>query len=148
MVFNDLGLLFKILPPEERSVVLTTEVDNITDTDIKLYHKDIGFPKNIYIQERFVRLKYSPHALEASETDRYGKITLPQSLMIKRDEVIEIETEKNKLSKFVLRRPYNETHDLIIVLLLKSNKVKTVWLNAKSDIHQTLDETKYENIKK
>ncbi len=142
MVFNDLGLLFNILPPEERSVEIP-----IVNIATKLYHKDLGFPKNLYIQEKFVRLKYSPHALKASTTDRYGVIILPQSLMIKRDEVIELETVDNKLNKLVLRRPYCEKYDLIVVLLVKEKKVKTVWLNDKNDIHQTLNEELYEKVK-
>ncbi len=139
MTIEELGILFNIKPQ--------AKVDNIVGdiTDIKLYHKDIGLPKNIYIQEKFIRLKYTPHALKEASSDRYGEIKLPSSITIKRSEVIEVETINNKLNKLVLRITYNETHDLIIVILIKGNKVKTVWLNSKDDIHQTLDESKYES---
>lgn len=55
-----------------------------------------------------------------------------------------MEFYEGKLNKMVLRRPYNESLDLIIVLLVNGNKIKTVWLNSNKDAHQTLDVSKYE----
>lgn len=132
-------------PRIKRENVIINDVNtNGNNIDIvKLYHKELGFPKNIFIQERFVRLNYSYHSLKASLSDRYGKIDLPENITIRRNEIIELETLNDKLNKLVLRTSYNDNFDLIIVLLIQGSKVKTVWLNEKSDSHTTLDASKY-----
>ena len=48
------------------------------------------------------------------------------------------------LSKVVYRVNYSDTHDLIVVVIPERWFVKTVWLNAKSDKHQTLNKNRYE----
>ena len=90
-------------------------------------------------------LDYSPHALDAALDDRYGNIVnLPKSLDTSKAQVVEVEMQGSKTTKVVYRIPYNEEYDLIIVLIPDRRFVKTVWLNKNSDLHNTLDASKYD----
>ena len=88
---------------------------------------------------------YSYHAIKASENDRYGKIQLPINLNVDSALLVEMEVANGVMVKGVYRVPYDNQCDLIIVMLV-DGKVKTVWLNYKSDKHHTLDKSKYQNI--
>jgi hypothetical protein len=93
-------------------------------------------------------LRYSQHAMQAAKNDRYGEIDLmkiPRSVKIERGQVIEVETDDltGQIRKFVVRRPYDEKRDIIIVFLVPDGTVKTVWFNLKSDTHRTLNRGRY-----
>lgn len=107
-----------------------------------LYHRDIGFPKSVKHMEGRIMLSYSSHAFNASKDDRYGKITLPKSLNVDLADLVEIEVVGNSVVKGVYRTQHNDKFDLVIVIL-NTGFVKTVWLNAKDDKHRTLDHSKY-----
>lgn len=113
-----------------------------------LFHKDIGLPISPNRIIFHAQLKYSNHALKAAQNDRYGKINLPETLNTKLDNVtlIELETKNGKPFKGVYRMPYNDKHDIVIVLLYETRLVKTVWLNSKTDAHKTLDVSKYTKL--
>lgn len=110
-----------------------------------LYHRDLGFPKNLKlpIGQTFL-LSYSYHATEAARQDRYGAISLPKHLVIKKEEIVEVEIEKSVAVKLVMRVHFSETLDLCLAILIQDQKVKTVWLNKKEDVHKTLNKNKYE----
>lgn len=111
-----------------------------------LYHKNLGFPKNISNWDevkRFYYAKYSFHAQNAAENDRYGKILLPRMIDFTNAEIIEIETEGNLVIKCVGRIPYNKDFDLVVVIIPQNSFVKTVWLNSKTDKHLTLQKWRY-----
>lgn len=112
-----------------------------------LWHKDIRIPAEAYQQIKAqpvdVVLSYTFHALEASQTDRYGKIELPATINWSDAEVVEIEVVAGKVFKVVARLHHDSKNDLVIVVLLNGYKVKTVWLNRKNDKHRTLDISKY-----
>lgn len=108
-----------------------------------LYHYSIGFPD----VERFsgiMKLEYSYHALNASNDDKYGMITLPNilDLLDTSTRLIEMEVTNGIMSKGVYRVKYDKTYDLVLVVL-RNGRVKTLWLNSVSDKHVTLDRSKY-----
>lgn len=109
---------------------------------VKVYHKDIGFP-NLPMRDTLITLTYSKHALREADNDRYGKIKLPRQVMLKRENLIEIQMNGPKVVCLVTRQPYSKEHDLVIVLNTGDNFVRTVWLNRVDDLHETLDESKY-----
>lgn len=63
-------------------------------------------------------------------------------------EIVEAEFDNGVLVKIVVRKRYNSTHDICYVLRYDFNTNKpiliTVWLNAITDDHITLDESVYE----
>lgn len=107
-----------------------------------LYHTEIGLP-NVSLPEGLIRLEYSRHAMEAATNDRYGEIYLSSLLDTKEAKVIEISVENGIIEKILYRTRYNDSHDLCLVVIPGVNRVKTVWLNKRSDKHSTLDRSKY-----
>ena len=108
-----------------------------------LYHYKLGFP-DVVLPTDPLQLVYGNHARHAASGDRYGTIKLPESVHIHTCQIIEMEVYYPRVVKLLLRLPYDEINDLCIVVLLKGNFVKTVWLNRKTDWHQTLDKGKYQ----
>lgn len=122
-----------------------TWYNNNNNNDTKLYHADLGIPQNAQTQHGQMLLDYSPHALNAALDDRYGNIVnLPKSIDTSKAQVIEVEMNGSKTTKVVYRIPYNEEYDLVMVLLPDRRFVKTVWLNKNTDLHNTLDTSKYD----
>lgn len=112
----------------------------------KLYHKDIGFPKGANLPHGFspvVRLRYGPHAREAANNDRYGRLELPQAIDIRKGELFEVGITGNTVTKMGVRMPYSDRIDLIVVFSPADGFVRTVWANEKGDKHRTLDRTRY-----
>lgn len=116
---------------------------------MKKFHAELGFPSTLIIPDRKeLKLFYTYHALSASKTDRYGVIKLPETIVLNKSEIIEIESFDCVIStKVLIRTSYSDDCDLCMAILLGENKVKTVWLNKKSDKHKTLDASKYSAIK-
>lgn len=111
-----------------------------------LYHKDIGFPEDIHLPRGFspvMDLNYGSHARMEAMQDRYGEIRLPHRIDVRKGQTIEIGVTGKEVTKMVLRFSYDETRDIIIVLMPKTHFVKTVWFNLKTDQHKTLDHSKY-----
>ena len=115
----------------------------------RLFHAQKWLPPET---ERYIGkvygLKYSQHAIQAAQDDRYGKIDLkllPNSVRIEKNQIIEVETDDltGQIRKFVIRKPYDQTRDVIIVFLVPDGVVKTVWFNLRSDVHRTLNMTRY-----
>ena len=113
-----------------------------------LFHKDIGLPIAPNKIKFYCRLKYSHHAINASNNDRYGKINLPDILNTTKDDVtlIELETRNGKPYKGVYRLSHCKKYDMVIVVLYETRLVKTVWLNCKNDKHNTLKHWKYTKL--
>lgn len=112
----------------------------------KLYHSELGIPNNAKTNFGSMLLDYSPHALEAALDDRYGNIiNLPSFLDTSTAQVIEVETDNNgKTTKVLYRVPYSDELDLVLAVIPDRRFVKTVWLNQKNDLHNTLDNSKYD----
>lgn len=114
-----------------------------------LYHKDTGIPKRVRgcVPMGVKDIVYSRHA-EGEFYDKNGKIMPPNKLNFSECEVIEVTIFGQIVDKLVLRKPYNDTHDLVAVVIpSKDNNrkvwfAKTVWLNHKEDTHKTLDKSR------
>lgn len=105
------------------------------------YNIAVGIPETVTEQlpkEGAFPLWYTNHAIEASKDDRYARIVLPSKLYAKFAKAVEVETNGDKVYKTVYRIPYNEKYDLVMVVLIPEFRVKTVWLNRKDDLHDTL----------
>jgi len=114
----------------------------------KLYHKDLGFPSKLRFPTGKIVLEYTRHALEEAQKDRYGSFNLPRSIEMSECEVIEAELVDGALNKILVRKPYDEERDICIVVMHRTGKVKTVWVNVRGDCHKTLDKSKYKEIKR
>lgn len=109
-----------------------------------LFHKDVFMPPSAQSPVYVGKLMYSHHAILAAKSDRYGKMTLPESFDPKNAELIESELSDDGTTvlKQVWRQALDEHRDLVLVLL-PSGKVKTVWINHRRDTHPTLQVSKY-----
>lgn len=115
---------------------------------MKTFHRDLGFPDWLSFPTGMtVALAYSDHALRAAEDDRYGRIRLPKGLDLSRAIVVEATVEENprRVTKLLYRLPGGHGMDLVLVVCPQRGAwfVKTVWLNASDDQHQTLDRSRY-----
>lgn len=59
-----------------------------------------------------------------------------------REGIFEVEVENEEVTKCVVRCIYDRNRDISIVF--RKGLVVTAWLNDKNDLHNTLDESKYE----
>ena len=116
-----------------------------------LYHFQLGFPETLKIKDQYTfNLAYSKHALQAARTDRYGIMRLPESVIIPRNYIVEVESQDDvEADKIVFRIPYEyeEDLDLCIVVITDTQFVKTVWFNKLTDVHTTLDKSRYSSLK-
>jgi len=110
---------------------------------MSLYHFEIGFPKGLITKFGVIEVTYKRHALNAAETDRYGRIDLPRTINTDTAKAIEVEVINRQVVKIVYRTKYNDDFDLILVLS-RDASVRTVWLNSVNDKHKTLDRNKYD----
>jgi len=92
-------------------------------------------------------MAYSGHALRAYSEDRYrpgNGVTLPTQWP-RKAELVELETHDGMVpTKLVMRLELTATFDLVVVLSLETELIKTVWLNLKSDVHATLNLSRYD----
>ena len=107
-----------------------------------LYHKDIILPP-LKLRDAYLELSYTLHAIKSAENDRYGTINLPSKINLAMVEVIEIEILDDDVEKMIVRQKYSKEYDLILVIMPRYMRVKTVWLNEVDDTHKTLDRSKY-----
>jgi hypothetical protein len=110
-----------------------------------VYHRDIGFPPEFVKPTGRVPIFYGAHARNAAQNDRYGRIRLQYSINLNNFDVIEVAFNSGDVVKYLFRGGYDKDYDLCIVLMPSARKwfCKTVWLNSKTDRHNTLDVTKY-----
>lgn len=105
-----------------------------------LYHRDVWMPFTLSFA---TMLRYSRHALTEAARDRYGSLSLPQTIGTHEADVIEVEVKNGKPYKALLRREHDAKRDICLVVLLEDGFVKTVWCNLRTDAHKTLDRSKY-----
>lgn len=112
------------------------------------FHKYLGIPKEAQTDWGILKLKYSVHALNAAQDDRYGIIeNLPSWIGTGLAEVIEVEMDEDGCTTKVLYRvPHDSCFDLVLAVIPYSRTVKTVWLNDIYDNHDTLDESVYQKV--
>ncbi|PNG50164.1 hypothetical protein WDL1P1_00203 (plasmid) [Variovorax sp. WDL1] len=93
-------------------------------------------------------LRYTRHALNEANSDRYGKVTLLHAFIPEQATLIETEAEdgpdgrNSRVVKQLWRCPMDEYRDLVMALL-PGGVVKTVWVNLRSDKHRTLNKARY-----
>lgn len=111
---------------------------------MELYHFQLGIPKQYKTNYGIMSLKYSRHAQMAASSDRYGYIQLPNTLDTSKAQAVEVEIDSEGcISKILYRTAYDDKHDLCLAIIPNQRFVKTVWLNVKTDKHETLDTFKY-----
>lgn len=108
----------------------------------ELYHRDIGFPKDVRFIVGILRLRYSAHALHECDNDRYGAFEPPATIDVGTGEPVEIEVECGVVVKAVYRAQFDDELDVVIVVT-PDGWVKTAWLNQRNDKHRSLDRSKY-----
>jgi hypothetical protein len=109
-----------------------------------LFHREVYMPPKILaLAELNVAVVSTAHAEKAAE-DRYGRILIPSRVIFSGKNIIEAEVVDKKLTKVLVRLPYDDKRDLLMALSVPEFRVKTVWFNLKSDIHCTLDKSKYD----
>lgn len=109
-----------------------------------LFHKDVFMPASARSPVFEGKLRYSHHAISASQTDRFGDITLPAMFSVANAELIESELSDDGaiVLKQVWRQPLDDKRDLVLAIT-RDGRVKTVWINLRSDKHRTLQAGKY-----
>lgn len=117
-----------------------------------LYHKEIFLPATATaLHGKVVELSYTHHAKLALVNDRYFNQTdssfrPPFIFEINKDNLIEIETNTaGRIVKYVVRLPYDSKFDIALALIpdLSRAVVKTVWLNDRTDTHNSLNKELY-----
>ena len=104
-------------------------------------HTSPSFPEKIKnASTRVFFPKYSKHAVDASKSDRYGLINLPNRVEFNGKNIFEIELNNEKIEKYGIRISYNEKLDLILIAN-PDGFIRTVWFNDKTDTHKTLRKT-------
>lgn len=113
---------------------------------MSLYHAQKGIPESIKnkLPKSTLWLRYSEHAKEARYSDRYGVAPEFDCIDTRAAQVIEVETVGERVEKVVYRVSVDEKLDCCLAVLVWSGKVKTVWMNRKSDLHQTVNLSKYD----
>jgi len=111
-----------------------------------LYHSDIRLPDGFTKPTARVELVWTRHADAARTDDRYGQIPRFANVPLSMFDVIEVGVEAGKVSKMLVRGHYSADIDVCFVLIpCKTDKwiVKTVWQNERTDVHRTLDRSRY-----
>lgn len=110
-----------------------------------LYHADIFIPEWFEAPTERATLTYSRHALYAMNNDRYGAIPMFRTIPLSVFTLIELGVREDKVSKIVVRGRYDETRDVVFVLIPRDGDyfVKTVWFNLRTDSHKTLNRNRY-----
>ena len=111
-----------------------------------LYHADIYIPSHLNLPRGPWALYYTEHAKRAAKSDRYGTITLMPYLLLSKCELIEVETDGEKVIKLLYRTQYDAKLDVCFAVIPENGffRVKTLWLNQRSDKHRTLNRSKYD----
>ena len=116
------------------------------DFNVKKYHKDVGFPPNwIRDYAKFItnlpELRPSEHWQKERSYKHNFSITKAQ---LKPSDIFELAyTNDGKLIKVGYRIKNLSKIDDVIVIILYNGKIVTSWLNSKSDVHKTLNTSKY-----
>ncbi len=112
----------------------------------RLFHREVFLPQVILdLGARTIQPRVTNHARRAALQDRYGEITIPESVTFSGADVIEAEMEDGRVVKLVIRAPYDAARDLVLAIGFEGGQsfLKTVWFNLKSDGHRTLDRSRY-----
>lgn len=130
-----------------------------------LYHIDVYMPNNLieqvnHLKDSIEDYRFSYHLRTQMEDEKDKKYYIKDErdfldalnrMEEKQYLPFEVETFENGgtvlVTKFVVRVPYDEKRDITLVIAPKGEDIaviKTAWLNYKTDLHFTLDESRYE----
>lgn len=102
---------------------------------MSLHHRTIGLPNRVKLEEGVRMLRPTQHALAKAKV---RGIALPSVVKVRQRDIVEYCDET---AKIVVVRSYSSTHNLALVLV--GELLLTVWLNEKTDTHETLDKGRY-----
>lgn len=109
---------------------------------MKRYHVELGIPSALPLPSGIVTLWPTEHARTEAATDKYGPVELPDAIdtrQKKRVRLVEVTVDENERPVSVLYRVrYDTERDLCLAVALPDRTVKTVWVNLRTDVHQTL----------
>jgi len=111
-----------------------------------LYHASLCLPPHLVNLFGRYESELTNHAKQAQKTDRYGKFEFPKFVKVSSDSIVEVETDSTgTIIKILVRVEYDVKFDLCLAIIPigKQARIKTGWLNVRSDNHKTLDVTKY-----
>lgn len=109
----------------------------------RLFHYLTGLPKSFRAHDIY-GLRPSPHAINESNSDKYGCFALPNYVKISEWKVIELEqNDEGQIVKWVIRKVLDNERDIVLVIIPNQKVIKTVWINVRSDKHKTLDKSRY-----
>ena len=106
-----------------------------------LYHRDIFMPAIVReLPSRTLAPRVTSHARDAAASDRYGVLNIPAAISFCGRDVVEAEFTDKKLSKLVIRLPYDGARDAVYAVGFGETGafLKSMWFNLKSDTHATL----------
>lgn len=117
-----------------------------------IYHRSIGFPKNIVIPNRMFHLEYTTHAKQRAAERISGLMVLPTVVRLTDSNLIEIHSDDNRfIKKAIVRINYNKYKDLILVLDIHFELFKaaviTLYYNNRNQSFESLDKTRYNKSK-
>lgn len=111
-----------------------------------MFHKDVFIPDFAKQPLHTGPLTYSRHAQNVSGDggSQLRAIDLPTHLDLTQAKLVEVELNPvtGEVEKQVWRTPLDEQNDLCFPML-PNGFVKTVWLNARTDQHDTLRKSRY-----
>lgn len=114
------------------------------------YHKELGLPAgSASLWAGRLQLRYGHHAQSEADVDRYGRAELFTEGDFEAADVVEVEVVQGQPVKAVLRFPYDDHKDLVMVLQRPEHGVsfvRTVWFNRANDNHKSLDRSKYNRL--
>lgn len=137
-------MTLKTLTTSKIRIILRSRIKKIMT---HLYNIQTGLPDGLDSICGIYKLQLTNHAKQSANSDRYGRIEIPQFARIEIDSIFEVElNDYDQIEKVLIRQAYDQKNDLILVLIPRSGHIailKTVWLNRSNDNHSTLDKTKY-----
>lgn len=143
---------------QQIEAIIRSDIQRYTANDhernglpIVKFHKDMGFPWHFKNVTATVPLRYSDHALEESENDRYDKIPILEELNLGESQLIEVKyNHKTGQIEKMMYRKANVKNGLDGCFVLKPSRMRgqawqvvTAWYNTSNDKHKTLDKKKY-----
>lgn len=120
----------------------TTKISPVKET--KIYNAQTGFPFQVRLPLA-ITLHPTKHAIQAAQTDRYGRIEIPEYISTEGVQLVEIEMKDDRIMKVVLRKSYSAEFDVVFVVV-DHGILLTCWLNCKSDTHRTLNKSRIAQV--
>ena len=112
---------------------------------MSLYHFEIGFPPLALAQVKpLFTLRPTAHAENEAWDDKRGVIRLPKIFHPAVAKIIELETDvAGRVVKILAREKHDDKTDVVYAVAVADKAIKTAWLQDKTDLHRTLDRSKY-----